>query len=167
MTLSDQSQGASSLTIALQLQFCLIQHSVHMAKFILDFSSLHTGSEKLLFLPTGFLFAGENVYEIFFPVGRSDDMSEGSPLLTSVLWGTARGPCTSCLQEMERKAAVRAGARADTAHLPVCSSPALNFTHHRTQLKVRSLQPVWAAAGSKTKHSGLQLHLENGFSLVL
>lgn len=62
VTLSELCQGASSLTIALQLHVCLIQHSVHMAKFILDFSSLHTGSENLLFLPAGFLFAGENVF---------------------------------------------------------------------------------------------------------
>lgn len=79
VTLSELSQGASSLTTALQLHVCLIQHPFHMAKFILDFPSLQTGSEKILFLPKCFCLQGRMSVRDFSPIGKSDDMTEGSP----------------------------------------------------------------------------------------
>lgn len=58
----------------------------------------------------------------FSPIGKSDDMTEGSPLLTRVLWGHCQG---TMHQLPARDGEKSAGDRPDTAHLSLCSSPAL------------------------------------------
>lgn len=99
----------------------------------------------------GFPLQGRMSVRDFFPIGRSDDMTRDSSLLTGMLWGHCRGTMCQLPARDERKAVVNTGDRPDSAHLSVCSSPALSFTHCGTWPKVRLTASVcWGLIKDKT-----------------